>query len=91
MKKNRYAEAWKSLVFLRRNEIQVARDVYYIHAQVSIEKAIIGQNNYFTRLTGLFTIPRVRRATIAAFTVMLAQQLCGTPAFFSQTAYTSGR
>lgn len=80
MKKNRYVEAWKSLQVLRRNEIQVARDVYYIHAQVTIEAAIIGRNNYFTRFSGLFTIPRVRRATTAAFTVMLAQQLCGMSA-----------
>ncbi|KAI1256243.1 hypothetical protein MGN70_002406 [Eutypa lata] len=89
MKKNRYVEAWKSLTVLRRNEIQVARDVYYIHAQVSIEKAIIGNNNYFTRFTGLFTIPRVRRATTAAFTVMLAQQLCGINiiAFYSTTVF----
>lgn len=87
MKKNRYVEAWKSLTVLRRNEIQVARDVYYIHAQVSIEKAIIGNNNYFTRFTGLFTIPRVRRATTAAFTVMLAQQLCGKPALSSLKLY----
>ncbi|KAK7757234.1 hypothetical protein SLS62_000783 [Diatrype stigma] len=89
MKKNRYAEAWKSLTVLRRNQIQVARDVYYIHAQVTIEAAIIGRNNYFTRFSGLFTIPRVRRATTAAFTVMLAQQLCGINiiAFYSTTVF----
>lgn len=89
MKKNRYPEAWKALTLLRNNPIQVARDVYYIHAQVSIEAAIIGRNNYWTRAAGLFTIPRVRRATIAAFTVMLAQQLCGINiiAFYSTTVF----
>lgn len=35
-------------------------------------------NNYLKRFTELFTIPRVRRATLASFTVMLAQQLCGS-------------
>lgn len=34
-------------------------------------------DNYFKRFTELFTIPRNRRATIAASTVMLAQQMCG--------------
>ena len=35
-------------------------------------------NNYIKRFTELFTIPRVRRATLASFTVMLAQQMCGS-------------
>ena len=89
MKKNRYLDAWKALTMLRNNPIQVARDVYYIHAQVSIETAIIGRDSYWSRAAGLFTIPRVRRATIAAFTVMLAQQLCGINiiAFYSTTVF----
>lgn len=89
MKKNRYPEAWKSLMVLRSNPIQVARDIYYIHAQLSIEMALIGHSNYFSRMVGLFKVPRVRRATIAAFTVMLAQQLCGINiiAFYSTTVF----
>ncbi|KAF3065381.1 putative polyol transporter 6 [Daldinia childiae] len=71
MKKNRYAEAWTSMNMLRNNPIQVARDIYYIHAQLSIENQLTSKTNYVTRFTQLFTIPRVRRATIAAFTAML--------------------
>jgi sugar porter (SP) family MFS transporter len=91
MKKNRYPKAWRSLVRLRFNEIQVARDIYYIHAQLSVESEIIGQRNYFKRMAELFTIPRIRRATIAAFTVMLAQQLCGINiiAFYSTTVFVN--
>lgn len=33
---------------------------------------------YFTRLMQLFTIARIRRATLAAFVVMIAQQMCGS-------------
>ncbi|KAI1463396.1 uncharacterized protein F4812DRAFT_463731 [Daldinia caldariorum] len=89
MKKNRYPEAWNSLVKLRNNPIQVARDIYYIHAQLAIEHQIVSQSNYATRFTQLFTIPRVRRATIAAFTVMIAQQMCGINiiAFYSTTVF----
>jgi hypothetical protein len=65
------------MIMLRNNPIQVARDMYYIHAQLTIEHQIIGKNNYFTRFAQLFTIPRVRRANLAAFTVMIAQQMCG--------------
>lgn len=77
MKKNRYTDAWKSMMVLRHNPIQVARDIYYISAQLEIEKELVGKTNYVTRFTQLFTIPRVRRANLAAFTVMIAQQMCG--------------
>ncbi|KAF4508088.1 hypothetical protein G6O67_004515 [Ophiocordyceps sinensis] len=89
MKKNRYPEAWKSLVVLRNDPIQVARDIYYISAQLEIEKQLVGKTNYVSRFTQLFTIPRVRRANLAAFTVMIAQQMCGINiiAFYSTTIF----
>ncbi|KAL7624888.1 hypothetical protein AAE478_004102 [Parahypoxylon ruwenzoriense] len=89
MKKNRYPEAWNSMVKLRSNPIQVARDIYYIHSQLSIEQQIMNKSNYITRFTQLFTIPRVRRANIAAFTVMIAQQMCGINiiSFYSTTVF----
>ena len=33
---------------------------------------------YVTRFVQLFTIARIRRATLAAFVVMIAQQMCGS-------------
>ena len=36
------------------------------------------RSRYITRMIQLFTIPRVRRATLAAFVVMIAQQMCGS-------------
>ncbi|KAI1437412.1 sugar transporter-domain-containing protein, partial [Xylaria sp. CBS 124048] len=90
MKKNRYAEAWKSLTVLRHHPIQAARDMYSIHAQITIEQEILSQSTYLKRFVELFTIPRVRRATYAAFTVMIAQQLCGINiiAFYSTSVFT---
>ncbi|KAH6652925.1 hypothetical protein BKA67DRAFT_659579 [Truncatella angustata] len=49
MKKGRYAQAWKSLLVLRNNKIQVARDIYYIHAQLSIEMELSKGTNYAKR------------------------------------------
>ena len=77
MKKNRYPEAYQSLLRLRHSPLQAARDLYYIHVQLVEENKIIRGTNYFVRFSELFTIPRVRRATLAAHTVMLAQQMCG--------------
>lgn len=77
MKKNRYPDAYRSLIRLRHTELQAARDLYYIHVQLHEESKIIRGETYFQRLSELFTIPRVRRATLASFVVMLAQQMCG--------------
>ncbi|KAI9696266.1 MAG: hypothetical protein M1836_005819 [Candelina mexicana] len=89
MKKNRYQKAYQSLVRLRNTKIQAARDLYYIHAILMEETAIIGRSNYVTRFGQLFTIPRVRRATLASFVVMIAQQMCGINivAFYSTTIF----
>ncbi|OZJ06513.1 hypothetical protein BZG36_00479 [Bifiguratus adelaidae] len=91
IKKNRYEKAYESLLRLRKHPLQAARDLYYIHCQLQIEKEIIGENNYFTRFIQLFTIPRLRRASLAAFTVMIAQQMCGINiiAFFSSTVFVN--
>ena len=89
IKKGRYANAFRSLCRLRNTPLQAARDLYYIHAQIQEEADIIGKSNYVTRFFELFTIPRVRRATGASFTVMLAQQMCGINiiAFYSSTVF----
>ncbi|KAI9147606.1 putative polyol transporter 2 [Paramyrothecium foliicola] len=90
MKKGRYLDAWKSMVQLRHHPLQVARDMYYISSQLEIENELMGKSNYVTRFVQLFTIPRVRRANLAAFTVMIAQQLCGINiiAFYSTTIFS---
>ena len=36
------------------------------------------RGRYLARFVQLFAIARVRRATLAAFVVMIAQQLCGS-------------
>lgn len=77
MKKNRYHDAMKSLLLLRNNPVQAARDLYYIHVQLELEYQYIKQGNYVKKFIELFSIPRVRRATLASFTVMIAQQMCG--------------
>ncbi|KAJ5808285.1 hypothetical protein N7474_009554 [Penicillium riverlandense] len=82
-------KAFKSLCRLRNTPLQAARDLYYIHAQIQIEATMVGNTNYAKRFVELFTIPRVRRATLASFTVMIAQQMCGINiiAFYSSTIF----
>ncbi|KAI9876691.1 MAG: hypothetical protein M1823_007230, partial [Watsoniomyces obsoletus] len=89
IKKKRHAKAYASLLKLRNHPLLAARDLYYINAQIEIESDIIGETNYFKRFGELFTIPRVRRATLASWTVMIAQQMCGINiiAFYSSTIF----
>ncbi|KAI1293386.1 sugar transporter-domain-containing protein [Xylaria venustula] len=89
IKKRRYTEAMASLLKLRNDPIQAARDLYAIHAQLQVEAEAIGEASYISRFFDLFTVPRLRRATGAAFVVMIAQQLCGINiiAFYSSTVF----
>ncbi|KAF5389506.1 hypothetical protein D9757_004345 [Collybiopsis confluens] len=89
MKKDRYHDAFKSLKRLRNTELQAARDLYYVHRQLQEEFAVLKGSSYFSRFFELFTIPRVRRATLASFVVMIAQQMCGINiiAFYSSTIF----
>lgn len=92
IKKRRHAEAFKSLLVLRKHPLQAARDLYYINTQIQIEEEIVGDSNYVSRFIELFTIPRIRRATLASFVVMIAQQMCGINimAFYSSTIFAEG-
>lgn len=89
MKKGRYLKAYRSLQRLRFTSLQAARDLYYIHCLLEVEKTVIGENSWITRLRELFTVPRIRRATVAATVVMSSQQFCGINiiAFYSSTLF----
>lgn len=92
MSKNRYPQALRSLKKLRFTQLQACRDLYYIHVLLQEELKINGGSSYFKRVTELFTIPRVRRATVASGVVMLAQQMCGINiiAFYSSSVFVKG-
>ncbi|MCJ1383903.1 hypothetical protein MMC17_007017 [Xylographa soralifera] len=94
IKRNRYHDAFRALCSLRNTRLQAARDLYYIHAQAQLDGNMLGSgedrsSKYITRLRELFLVPRIRRATLASFVVMLAQQMCGINivAFYSSTLY----
>ncbi|KAG9240884.1 hypothetical protein BJ878DRAFT_523556 [Calycina marina] len=91
IKKNRYIDAFKSLKALRNDPILAARDLYFIYSQLQIESYNMGTSNYASRFKDLFFDPRIRRATMASFTVMIAQQMCGINiiAFYSSTIFAN--
>lgn len=72
-----YGRAFRSLVRLRNTEIQAAQELLAIHAQQMRLAKTREKRSYVRTLVELFTVPRVRRATLAAYSTQLAQQLCG--------------
>ncbi|TFK44551.1 hypothetical protein BDQ12DRAFT_673197 [Crucibulum laeve] len=90
MKKGRYQDAYKSFKRLRNSELQAARDLYYVHRQLMEEFAVLKGSTYVSRFIELFTVPRIRRATLASWVVMIAQQMCGINiiAFYSSTIFS---
>lgn len=90
IKRGSMRSAYQSLELLRNTKLQAARDLYYIYSQIAAEREIVGQeSSYISRWIDLFRVPRIRRATLAAFTVMIAQQMCGINivAFYSSTIF----
>ena len=79
MKKHQYMKAYESLCRLRNSRLQAARDLFYVRQQLLNEERRLGKDTkYLNRVKSLFTKGRVRRATLAAFVVMIAQQMCGS-------------
>jgi hypothetical protein len=73
MSKKRHAKAYFSMVKLRYNKIQAARDVFYMHTLLDAENQsmILGQN----KVKEMITVPRNRRAMQASEIVMFMQQV----------------
>jgi sugar porter (SP) family MFS transporter len=89
LKKGRYKQALASFRRLRNSDLQACRDLYYVHRQLSEEFEVLRGSTYISRFVELFTIPRIRRATLASFVVMIAQQMCGINiiAFYSSSVF----
>ena len=91
IKTSRYDLAYLSLSRLRNAEVQAAKELYASYLQQQrMSKFANSSSSYLSKLTDLFTIPRIRHATLASETVMLSQQLCGINiiAFYSSTIFS---
>lgn len=86
--KRKYAKAYQSLCRLRNSPLQAARDLYFIQAQIAQEELAFKEagfsrsDNIFTRFLEIFTVPRLRRATLASGIAMMLQPMCGSKSLF---------
>ena len=79
--RNNHDQAFRSLNVLRNTPLQAARELYYVHLQQRQRSKLETDDetrSFGKKFIELFSIPRNRRATIAAYVVMLSQQLCGS-------------
>ena len=73
MSKNRHYKAYQSMVRLRYEKVQAARDVFYMNTLLEAEKEV--ESNQGNPLLELVKIPRNRRAMLASEIVMFMQQV----------------
>lgn len=83
MSKNRHYKAYESMVKLRYNKVQAARDVFYMHTLLEAEEDL--KANKKNIALELITVPRNRRALVASEIVMFMQQVCSWRFFFPPT------
>ncbi|EME43669.1 hypothetical protein DOTSEDRAFT_174631 [Dothistroma septosporum NZE10] len=91
MKKNQYQKAFRSFCRLRNTELQAARELYFAHVGSIQERSVFAGKSLVSRACELFTVPRIRRATIAAAWIVISQQFSGINimAFYSSTIFST--
>ncbi|KFA68285.1 hypothetical protein S40285_06633 [Stachybotrys chlorohalonatus IBT 40285] len=88
MEKGKYDRAFRSMCRLRHHSIQAARDMYYAHKLLEVERS---QREGRNLLKEFFAVRRNRRAAQSAWFTMFMQQFCGVNviAYYSTSIFIS--
>lgn len=77
MKKGRYQKAYRAFRRIRNTDLIAARELFYAHCQIRAEEHAFEGKNLGTRVKELFTVPRIRRATVSSAIIVISQQFSG--------------
>lgn len=77
MKKGRYQKAYRAFRRIRNTDLIAARELFYAHCQIRVEEHAFEGKNLATRAKELFTVPRIRRGTVASAIIVISQQFSG--------------
>nr|OQO06416.1 hypothetical protein B0A51_16154 [Rachicladosporium sp. CCFEE 5018] len=91
IKKGRYQKAFTNFCRIRNSELIAARELFYAHSQIAAEGELFGGRTLWARAMEIFTVPRIRRATLASSTIVIGQQFSGinAVAFYSSTIFAA--
>ncbi|KAK4214472.1 hypothetical protein QBC37DRAFT_314322 [Rhypophila decipiens] len=88
--KERHSDAFASLCQLRYEKVQAARDLFYMHTLLEVEKETMALSKG-SRVKEMFTLRRNRNAMVASSGLMFMQQFCGVNviAYYSSEIFLS--
>ncbi|KAM7208462.1 Sugar transporter domain containing protein [Naviculisporaceae sp. PSN 640] len=88
--KERHSDAYAALCQLRYEKVQAARDLFYMHTLLEVEKETMAISKG-SRIKEMFTIRRNRNAVVASSGLMFMQQFCGVNviAYYSSEIFLS--
>lgn len=75
--RRRYNLAYMALCRIRNTRVEAAEQLLRLREHERRMTSNTGESSTLQDLRDIFVIPRLRRATLAAYTPMLAQQICG--------------
>jgi hypothetical protein len=89
IRKNRLPQAFRAFCRIRNSEMQAARDLFYAYNQIKEEPKAFAGLTLGRRVVELFTVPRLRRASVASAVCVISQQFSGinVMAFYSSTIF----
>lgn len=73
MMKGRHSRAFNSLARLRWTKVQAARDLFYMHTLLQVEREL--EHVQKSKVVEMFTVGRNRRAMVGSEIVMFMQQV----------------
>lgn len=73
MMKGRHDRAFNALARLRWTKVQAARDLFYMHTLLEVEKEL--EHVQKSKIVEMFTVGRNRRAMVGSEIVMFMQQV----------------
>lgn len=87
MKKGRYQKGYANFCRIRSSELIAAREFYFAHCQILAEGMAFEGSSLLTRAVELFTVPRIRRASVASAIIVIGQQFSGINIMVRKTGY----
>lgn len=89
--RQRYGQAYKSLMRLRHSKLQAARDLFCIVEAVKNEESLRSGRTFLSDVRDIIQVPRVRYAAFSSWFIMFSQNFCGINALVAELGLAISR